>query len=137
MSEKDRGLEKDVFKQAFSDKNETAILCAREPAEIVDRPALSSTHRRSSLSPKRQRDRCQLVVLRAPTDPVTLAGAGKQQIRALDSDLPLYNVRTTEQRTEESLARRRFVLLLTLFACVALATTGTYGVMAYLVNQGT
>jgi predicted permease len=84
--------------------------------------------------------RAMNVVLRSAADPAALAPAVKQQIQQLDSDLPLYNVRTMNQRLEASLAQRRFaMLLLTLFACVALtlAVIGTYGVMSYLVNQGT
>jgi hypothetical protein len=40
-------------------------------------------------------------------------------IRAFDPDLPVYNVRSMQGRVSESLARRRFAVLL--FSCFAVA----------------
>ena len=48
------------------------------------------------------------VVVRTTANAAGLANAVRQQIRGLDSDLPVYQVRLMEQRVEESLLRRRF-----------------------------
>ena len=69
-------------------------------------------------------------------DAATVAGSVREQLRAVDGDLPLSNVTTMEQVAARSTASRRVSMqMLATFGVLALvlAAAGIYGVMAHLV----
>jgi putative ABC transport system permease protein len=84
--------------------------------------------------------RAMYLAVRTSSNPIDLARALRQEVWALDKDLPVTNVATMEQLLAESVAQPRFrTLLLGIFALVALvlASVGIYGVISYTVTRRT
>ena len=80
------------------------------------------------------------LVVRAPGEPLAIAAAIREQVRAVDRDQPIFNVKTMEEKLASTIAPRRFsMILLAVFAGLALvlAIVGIYAVMYSTVAQRT
>jgi predicted permease len=81
-----------------------------------------------------------VVYVRTAADPNQLISAIRSKLRDMDSNLPIYRMRTTEVQINNSLATERMIASLSAvfgFLATLLAVIGLYGVMAYTVAQRT
>ena len=102
----------------------------------LDRPAGTELFIAFPQSPVRT----AYLVVRTKSDPMSLAGAIRNEIRGLDRALPISQLRAMDEVMASARSRPRFLtMLLTLFSSVSLllAALGIYGVISYSVAQRT
>jgi len=108
---------------------------------VVKQYGLDSEGKIAVYFPEQQNaDNGLYLVAHTSSDPAAVAGAIMRQVHAVDPSVVVYNIRTMQERFYDSMARQRFAtVMLGAFAVFALllAAVGVYGVISYLVSQGT
>jgi predicted permease len=108
---------------------------------VVKQYGLETDGKMATYFPQEQQpDSRMFLAVRTSSEAAGLSSAVVGEIHAVDPDVVVYEIKTMQERLNDSLARQRFSsTMLGAFAVFALllAAVGLYGVMAHLVTQGT
>ena len=80
------------------------------------------------------------LVIRTSGDPTAIAESVRAELKALEKDMAVYDMRTMNEVRSASVAERRFILVLAMafgILALTLAAVGVYGVMALVVSERT
>ena len=80
------------------------------------------------------------IILRTTGDPALLADTVRAEVRRIDKNIPIYDLRTMSTLRADAMSTRRFILLIVgAFGVLALglAAIGVYGVMSLIVSERT
>jgi len=80
------------------------------------------------------------IVMRTAGDPALMAETVRAEMRRIDKNIPLFDVRTMSTLRSEAVSTRRFILLIVAafgVLSLGLAAIGVYGVMSLIVSERT